>query len=95
MNWIENRIRSLFNYGKERKRERRKRKAEIRAEFLYQICEYDKNIWLTYDSHLIMPMSIITDCTDSAGCVGFLNAIRDLYVQREIKTGMTIKDNCL
>lgn len=60
-----------------------------RAKEIYQITEYNHQLWYTYNGALFAPCSIVIRNNDgefsSTACVALLNTIRDLYVERHKK----------
>ena len=62
-------IKSLFTTSAEQK--------ERQAIEIYQICEYENNLWLTYNGAIICPMSMF-----DREPIDALIEIRDLYVKR-------------
>ena len=54
------------------------KQAKEKADELYQIREYNGNIWLTYDGHLVCPVTMFAD---SAFVVTTLRTLRELYVK--------------
>lgn len=55
-----------------------KHKCQKEAQYIYQICECDGKLWLTFNGALVCPTEMLSG-NDS---VKALQEIRDLYVQR-------------
>jgi hypothetical protein len=60
-----------------------------RAKELYQIVEYENQLWFTYNGSLFAPCSLIVGNEEgefsSTECVAMLNTIRSLYVSLQIQ----------
>ena len=72
MNWLEE--------YRQKKAERKEREVRERAEILYQICEHDNALWLTYNDNLICPCSYLKE-----DAVVAVNVMRKMYVERNSK----------
>ena len=73
-----NTIKEYFERHRRRMEERKRLKIVRRSQELYQICEYNDNLWLTFNGALICP----TDMLYSPDSVKALVEIRNLYVER-------------
>lgn len=63
------------------RREKAKQETEARADALYQLCEYNGEIWLTYGDHLICPTEMLKD-----DAVTVVKTVRQLFVDRMINS---------
>lgn len=70
---------NIFEKFRAMSSERKRRETEARALSLFQLCESDGNIWLTYDDKLVCPASMLKDEPVLA-----LNTIRRMYIERTI-----------
>ena len=57
--------------------EKKKAEAAETAAELYQVCEYNGELWLTYSGHLVCPCSMLKDEPVDA-----LKKMRELYIAR-------------
>ena len=62
------------------KLEKAKEQAEQEAEDLFQIAEYDGDVWLTFDDNLVCPCYML-----KSDVIASLNIMRELYIKRNIK----------
>lgn len=60
--------------------ENKKKQAEENAKDLYQICEHDNALWITYNGNLVCPCSFLKD-----DAVVAVNTMRKMYVERNSK----------
>ena len=85
MEWL----RIFWNKRKSEYNERHEKAIRERAKDLYQIVEYENQLWYTYNDSLFAPCSIIVGNEkgefSSTECVAMLNTIRSLYVSRQIQ----------
>ena len=71
-------------YRLQRKNDKQKRsefalkQATEKSEELYQICEFNGDIWLTYDKHLVCPIAMFSDSTFA---VAILKQMREYYLK--------------
>ena len=72
MNWLKE--------YRQKKAERKEREVRQRAESLYQICEHDNALWLTYNGNLVCPCSFLKE-----DAVVAVNTMRKMYVERNSK----------
>ena len=81
MKWFENIVRNL----KKSSDCKSKKKAEERAKYIYQIEEYNGQLWYTCNGMLFCPCSLACGDDDSESKrVALLNMIRELYVRRSL-----------
>ena len=75
-------IREIFDAESRHQREQEKKLVENteRAADLYQIREYESQLWLTFNGNLICPCSMLNDEPVVA-----LNVMRKMYVERNTK----------
>ena len=82
MGWLK----ELYDKSHEKRIKVHNKKVEDEASHIYQITEYENQLWFTYNGSLFAPCSIIVGNNDgefsSSECVGMLNVIRELYVKR-------------
>lgn len=82
MGWLKD----LYDKSHKRRVENHNKRVEETASHIYQITEYENQLWFTYNGSLFAPCSIIVGNNDgefsSSECVGMLNVIRELYVKR-------------
>ena len=78
-------LRKLLNwYRLQRSNDKQKRsdfvlkQAIEKSEELYQICEFNGDIWLTYDGHLVCPITMFADSTFA---VTILKQMREYYLK--------------
>lgn len=57
--------------------EKSRREYEWKSCEIYQVCEYDGELWLTHNNGLVCPCSML-----SAGPVNSVRKMRELYVKR-------------
>ena len=69
-------LQNFINRFKENKHEAIKE----RANEIFQLCEYDGEMWLTFNGNLILPTSCLKDDP-----LATLAHIRELFVKRECK----------
>lgn len=85
MEWL----RIFWNQRKSEHNERHEKMIRERAKELYQIVEYENQLWFTYNGSLFAPCSLIVGNEkgefSSTECVAMLNTIRSLYVSRQIQ----------
>lgn len=85
MEWL----RTFWNQRKSEHNERREKMIMERAKELYQIVEYENQLWFTYNGSLFAPCSLIVGNEkgefSSTECVAMLNTIRSLYVSLQIQ----------
>ena len=61
------------------------------AESIFQIKEYEGNLWITYDGNLVMPISmlknIILDSSDGTldSAIKHINTMREEFIKRNEK----------
>ncbi len=75
MSYFSNLIKRLS----EKRNSLRKDNVARRAEELYQIREYNHNLWFTYNGALFCPCNMVGEEKDY---VPFLLSLRELYVER-------------
>lgn len=84
MEWL----RIFWSQRKSEHNERREKTIRERAKELYQIVEYENQLWFTYNGSLFAPCSLIVGNEkgefSSTECVAMLNTIRSLYVSLQI-----------
>lgn len=73
-----NKIKELLARRRQRRAEKRHQHIVERSQELFQICEYNSNVWLTYDGFLVCPAYLLGGDDN----VETLNEIRDLYIKR-------------
>lgn len=82
MGWLK----ELYDKSHKKRIEVHNKKVEEEASRIYQITEYENQLWFTYNDSLFAPCSIIVGNNDgefsSSECVGMLNVIRELYIKR-------------
>ena len=82
MGWLK----ELYNKSHEKRVKVHNKRVEEAASHIYQITEYENQLWFTYNGSLFAPCSIVVGDNNgeflSTECVALLNTIRDLYVQR-------------
>lgn len=82
MGWLK----ELYDKSHKKRIEVHNKKVEEEASHIYQITEYENQLWFTYNGSLFAPCSIIVGNNDggfsSTECVALLNTIRDMYVGR-------------
>jgi hypothetical protein len=85
MEWL----RIFWSQRKSEHNERREKMIRERAKELYQIVEYENQLWFTYNGSLFAPCSLIVGNEkgefSSTECVAMLNTIRSLYVSLQIQ----------
>ena len=59
---------------------RKERLTRNRASYIFQLSEYNNEIWLTYNTSLICPMSMF-----NGNMMEVINKIRGEYITRELK----------
>lgn len=57
--------------------EQRKKEALEAANNLYQVCEFENELWLTYNGNLVCPCSMLKD-----DAVEAVRKMRELYIER-------------
>ena len=70
---------SIFDVLWKESPDTRKSEAEEKANELYQVQEYQGEIWLVFDSRLVCPASMLKD-----SLVDSLKVMRALYVERNV-----------
>lgn len=81
MKWLDN----IFKDFKKSSDDRSKKKAEQHAKYLYQIEEYEGQLWFTCNGTLFCPCSLACGDDNTEGKrVAMLNMIRELYVHRSL-----------
>jgi hypothetical protein len=82
MGWLK----ELYDKSHEKRVKVHNKRVEEAASHIYQITEYENQLWFTYNGSLFAPCSIVVGDNNgefsSTECVALLNTIRDLYVQR-------------
>lgn len=82
MGWLK----ELYDKSHEKRVKVHNKRVEEAASHIYQITEYENQLWFTYNGSLFAPCSIVVGNNNgefsSTECVALLNTIRDLYVQR-------------
>ena len=82
MGWLK----ELYDKSHKKRIEVHNKRVEEEASHIYQITEYENQLWFTYNGSLFAPCSIVVGNNEgvfsSTACVEFLNAIRELYVER-------------
>ena len=82
MGWLK----ELYDKSHEKRVKVHNKRVEEEASHIYQITEYENQLWFTYNGSLFAPCSIVVENNEgefsSTACVAFLNAIRELYVER-------------
>ena len=82
MGWLK----ELYDKSHEKRVKVHNKRVEEAASHIYQITEYENQLWFTYNGSLFAPCSIVVGNNDgefsSSECVGMLNVIRELYVKR-------------
>ena len=68
---------SIFDVLWKESPDTRKSEAEEKAKELYQVQEYQGEIWLTFDGRLVCPASMLKDSPVDA-----LKTMRALYIER-------------
>lgn len=85
MEWL----RIFWSQRKSEHNERREKMIREMAKELYQIVEYENQLWFTYNGSLFAPCSLIVGNEkgefSSTECVAMLNTIRSLYVSLQIQ----------
>ena len=85
MEWL----RIFWSQRKSEHNERHEKMIRERAKELYQIVEYENQLWFTYNGSLFAPCSLIVGNEkgefSSTECVAMLNTIRSLYVSLQIQ----------
>lgn len=74
MEWIKN----FIEQQRLKQKERKEKEVEKRAEEIYQVTEYDGELWFTYNGHLFCPCGLLS-CSD---VVDEVEKIRELYIKR-------------
>ena len=82
MGWLK----ELYDKSHNKRVKVHNKRVEEAASHIYQITEYENQLWFTYNGSLFAPCSIVVGDNNgefsSTECVALLNTIRDLYVQR-------------
>ena len=82
MGWLK----ELYDKSHKKRVKVHNKRVEEAASHIYQITEYENQLWFTYNGSLFAPCSIVVGDNNgefsSTECVALLNTIRDLYVQR-------------
>lgn len=82
MGWLK----ELYDKSHNKRVKVHNKRVEEAASHIYQITEYENQLWFTYNGSLFAPCSIVVGNNNgefsSTECVALLNTIRDLYVQR-------------
>lgn len=82
MGWLK----ELYDKSHEKRVKVHNKRVEEAASHIYQITEYENQLWFTYNGSLFAPCSIIVGNNEgefsSSECVGMLNVIRELYIKR-------------
>lgn len=82
MGWLK----ELYDKSHKKRIEAHNKRVQEAASHIYQITEYENQLWFTYNGSLFAPCSIVVGDNNgefsSTECVALLNTIRDLYVQR-------------
>ena len=68
---------SIFERYKQRQSEKVRRENEQKALDLYQLTEYNGEIWLTFNGCLVCPCSMLKD-----EAVDAVKKMRELYIKR-------------
>lgn len=78
-------INELLKNFKEKFREDKNKRIENHANELYQITEYKGELWLTFNSSLVAPFSLLLgkDYTDK--CVTLVNNMRSVFIENHRK----------
>jgi hypothetical protein len=82
MGWLK----ELYDKSHEKRVKVHNKRVEDAASNIYQITEYENQLWFTYNGSLFAPCSVVVGNNSgefsSTECVALLNTIRELYVQR-------------
>ena len=82
MGWLK----ELYDKSHNKRVKVHNKKVEEAASHIYQITEYENQLWFTYNGSLFAPCSIVVGNNNgefsSTECVALLNTIRELYVER-------------
>jgi len=73
----------IFKNYKENKRDKRKADVVKHSKDLYQLQEYNGEVWMTYDGHLVCPTTMLVD-----EAVVAIEKMRDMYIERTPKVSV-------
>lgn len=74
-------ISEMIQNWKEKREERKRIDVKERARELFQIREYNGQLWFTYNGSLFCPCSLMGDVENG---VNILEKIRNLYIERNL-----------
>ena len=82
MGWLK----ELYDKSHNKRVKVHNKRVEEAANHIYQITEYENQLWFTYNGSLFAQCSIVVGNNNgefsSTECVALLNTIRELYVER-------------
>jgi hypothetical protein len=70
---------NLIQRWKEHLKAKREKELEERAEELFQLCEHEGEMWLTYDGYLVLPTRYI-----NIDPILLVRQMRQAYINEEI-----------